>query len=217
MRGIELQQKIQLERERISRDLHDNVGTQLSLISNNIEWLEHPLKPISAEEKTEKLHFVNGAARDIIATLRETIWALKKEEISLVEFSDCLKVFVLMQAAAHQHMAFAFSEKIEGALMLGPSEALNLFRICQEAIANALKHSEGSSLKIEIAGNGRSYQIAIADNGKGFDQSTVNTDVQNGLENVRFRAKEIGAAVRITGADGGGTIVSILRNGTDAV
>lgn len=217
MRAIELQQKIQLERERISRDLHDNVGTQLSLISNNIEWLDHPLKPISAEEKAQKLRFVNGVARDIIATLRETIWALKKEEISLVEFSDRLKAFVQKQAAAHQHIQFAFSEAIDGTLMLGPSEALNLFRICQEAIANALKHSGGSALSVTIKGNVSMFSISVADNGKGFDESAINPDIQNGLENMKFRAQEIGAELRIEGAEGGGVEVRVLKNGTYAV
>src|SRR5262249_22601570 len=78
----------QRERMRISRDLHDNVGTQLSLISNNIEWIAHPLKALSEEEKKNKLEYVGVTAKEVIATLRETIWALNKEEISFEEFSD---------------------------------------------------------------------------------------------------------------------------------
>ena len=117
---MELQQKIQLERERISRDLHDNVGTQLSLISNNIEWVAHPLKAISESEKAEKLQFVNDAARDIIATLRETIWALNKEHISLEEFYDKLKAFVQKQMALYPQTILDFSELIDDNVILGP-------------------------------------------------------------------------------------------------
>ena len=120
IREMELQQKIQLERERISRDLHDNVGTQLSLISNNIEWVAHPLKAISESEKAEKLQFVNDAARDIIATLRETIWALNKEHISLEEFYDKLKAFVQKQMALYPQTILDFSELIDDNVILGP-------------------------------------------------------------------------------------------------
>lgn len=101
--------------------------------------------------------------------------------------------------------------------MLGPSEALNLFRICQEAIANALKHAECSELRITIAGSLSAYKIAVADNGKGFDQNAVNADLQNGLENMRFRAGEIGAELTIAGVASSGTEIRIQKNSTDAV
>jgi signal transduction histidine kinase len=92
--------------------LHDNVGTQLSLISNNIEWVEHPLKAITESEKANKLHFVNQTARDIITTLRETIWALNKEQISIEEFSDKLKAFVQKQLAIYPEIELQFTEHI---------------------------------------------------------------------------------------------------------
>ena len=217
IRAMELSKKIQLERERISRDLHDTVGTQLSLISNNIEWVAHPLKVISEGEKEEKLQFVNNTARDIIATLRETIWALSKEQISLEEFSDKLKAFVQRQFLVYPDIALKFREEISEQIILGPSEALNLFRICQEAIANALKYAEASNISIDIQNTEGRYRISIIDDGKGFDVNSVDASLHNGLENMKYRAADISSTIEINSVIGKGSRVLIIKNRADAV
>jgi signal transduction histidine kinase/sugar lactone lactonase YvrE len=211
IRAMELQQKIQMERQRISRDLHDTVGTQLSLISNNIEWVTHPLKEITADEKEEKLQFVNNTARDIIATLRETIWALNKQQITLEEFSDKLKVFIQKHIAIYPGIKLEFNEQVGEGIILGPSEALNLFRICQEAITNALKYASASVLAIHILNDNGTYKITIADNGAGFDMSAVDASVQNGLENMKYRAQDINCILVIDTSVGGGTRVTVTK------
>jgi signal transduction histidine kinase/ligand-binding sensor domain-containing protein len=211
MRALELHKKIQLERERISRDLHDSVGTQLSLISNNIEWIEHPLKAISEDEKKDKLHFVNQAARGIISTLRETIWALNKEQISLEEFTDKLKVFAHKQLTINPEIELNFTEEITEDVILGPSEALNLFRICQEAMANALKYSGATIVKIKARSTIDNCEIIIADNGKGFDIHSVDPATQNGLENMRYRAADISYTLSIETEINKGTTVRISK------
>ncbi|MCW3123910.1 MAG: histidine kinase, partial [Flavipsychrobacter sp.] len=195
--ALEMKQKIQFERERISRDLHDTVGTQLSLISNNIEWVTHPLKEITDIEKSEKLQFVNNAARDIIATLRETIWALNKQQIQLEEFADKLKGFIQKQLAIYPEIELVFDEQIGTNIILGPSEALDLFRICQEAIANSLKYAQARLLEITIQNAGDKYTITIADDGKGFDMNTLDPSVHNGIENMRYRARDINSNLEI--------------------
>jgi len=211
IRALELRQKIQLERERISRDLHDTVGTQLSLISNNIEWVAHPLKEISDNEKAEKLQFVNDTARDIIGTLRETIWAFNKQQITLKEFSDKLKAFVQKQLSIYPEIILNFNEQIDQNVVLGPSEALDLFRICQEAIANALKYANARVIDITIANVDGKYKLAIDDDGKGFDINSVDPAVQNGLENMKFRAQDVGSILVIRSEQGKGTHITIAK------
>ena len=63
LRAIELQHNIQLERERISRDLHDNVGTQLSIINNNLGWISDNENAITESEQKEKLSFIKQSTR----------------------------------------------------------------------------------------------------------------------------------------------------------
>ena len=139
IRALEMQHKIQLERERISRDLHDNVGTQLSLISKNIQGVIDPLKDISDAERIRNLSSISQTSKEVIFTLRETIWALNKEEISLEELSDKLKAFTQKLFEINNSCRLLYTEEIENeGVVLSPSEAIHLFRICQEAKTNTI-------------------------------------------------------------------------------
>ncbi|CAN5360619.1 hypothetical protein BH09BAC5_BH09BAC5_05080 [soil metagenome] len=201
----------QKERIRISRDLHDNVGTQLSLISNDIEWITHPLKQFTEKEKSEKLEMIGSASKEVINTLRETIWALNKEEVSFEEFADKLKAYVQKQIAISKNVKPSFHENLESTILLGPSEALGLFRICQEAIANSLKYANAETLNISMNAKQGKYAISISDSGKGFDQNTIERSGHFGLANMEFRAKEIACELKIESSASDGTTISIRR------
>jgi signal transduction histidine kinase len=200
----------QKERIRISRDLHDNVGTQLSLISNDIEWIAHPVKAISEKEKSEKLELIGNASKDVINTLRETIWALNKEEVSFEEFADKLKAHVQKQVKLSKNVKPSFSENLENNIQLGPFEALGLFRICQEAIANSLKYAQAEILDISLNAANEKYELVIADNGKGFNPGETDKN-RYGLANMKFRAEEIACSLRIESAYEKGTKVIISK------
>ncbi len=216
MRATELQHKLQWERERISRDLHDNVGTQLSLISNNIEWLARPLKAMNDDDKAARLDAINQTSRDVIANLRETIWALNKEHISMEEFTDKLKVFVSKQLRLVTGVRLQYSERIDTAIVLGPMETLNLFRMCQETVANSLKYAGATILTIEVnTMTDNRYSIRIADNGAGFSLGSLETEQRYGLQNIEHRAAEISCAVQIISAPGSGTTIIITKNTTN--
>ncbi|MEO5642033.1 MAG: tetratricopeptide repeat protein [Bacteroidia bacterium] len=201
----------QKERIRISRDLHDNVGTQLSLISNDIEWITHPLKTFTETEKSERLESIGTASKEVINTLRETIWALNKEEVSFEEFADKLKAHVQKQVKLSKNVQPSFNENLESTIMLGPSEALGLFRICQEAIANSLKYAHSEKLEISMSTENEKYKLSIADYGKGFDKLAISRDSNYGLANMKFRAEEISCTINIDSSPEKGTIVTIAK------
>jgi signal transduction histidine kinase len=90
--------------------------------------------------------------------------------------------------------------------MLTAATAIHLNKILQEAVQNIIKHANATQLNYTI----NSYEkikITIADNGKGFDQKTVKKG--NGLENMQWRAKEIGIAVNVESAIDEGTTITI--------
>jgi signal transduction histidine kinase len=201
----------QKERIRISRDLHDNVGTQLSLISNDIEWITHPLKTLSETEKSGKMESIAAASKEVINTLRETIWALNKEEVSFEEFADKLKAHVQKQVKLSKNVQPSFSENLECTIQLNPAEALGLFRICQEAIANSLKYAEGGTLGILLNAREGKYELVISDDGKGFDKQHIDKQNRYGLANMEFRAKEISCTLQIDSSRQSGTSVKIAK------
>jgi signal transduction histidine kinase/ligand-binding sensor domain-containing protein len=212
IRALELQHKIQLERERISRDLHDNVGTQLSLISKNIEGVINPLQNVSDAERIRNLSSISQTSKEVIFTLRETIWALNKEEISLEELSDKLKGFTQKLFEINSTCRLLFSEDIaDDAAVLSPSEAIHLFRICQEAITNSLKYANASTMEITISSIDNRYEIVIADNGIGFAKEIKKESAHYGLENMKYRAGEINCDFTIDSAPGEGTRITISK------
>lgn len=211
MRVLELQQKVQLERERISRDLHDNVGTQLSLINKNIENAISPLHDIPESERLKRFSKISQTSREVIFTLRETIWALNKEQISLEELSDKLKSFTQKLFEYNPSCRLAYSGEMDADVILSPSEAIHLFRICQEAIANSLKYAQASLMQINISAVNGKYEILISDDGIGFEEKIAQDRPHYGLENMQYRAGEIGCEFSITSKPGEGTTVAIRK------
>jgi signal transduction histidine kinase/ligand-binding sensor domain-containing protein len=209
IQALELQHKIQLERERISRDLHDNVGTQLSLISKNIEGVIDPLQNATDAERIRNLGNISQTSREVIFTLRETIWALNKEKISLEELSDKLKAFTQKLFEFNPASRLVFSEEIKEDVILSPTEAIHLFRICQEAITNSLKYAEASLMHITMRAENGKYHISIVDDGIGFKENTKEKELHYGLQNMQHRAGEIDCSFLIESKPGEGTTVTI--------
>ena len=96
--------------------------------------------------------------------------------------------------------------------MLAPSEALNIFRIFQEAINNAVKYSNADNILLTICTEAPScYRISLHDNGKGFD-TNERYKGHYGLENMRERATEIHLLLIITSSANNGTSVDLSKN-----
>jgi two-component sensor histidine kinase/ligand-binding sensor domain-containing protein len=212
IRTLQLQNEIQNERERISKELHDNIGTQISYISSNVDWmLEAPI-PLSKEEETKRLSAVNKTAKEMISDLRETIWAIKKESIQLEELADKLKLFVQSQRILRPETNISIVENIQSNIRFSPTEALNIFRICQEAIVNSMRHSCAAQLILNISSNGpHNFSFVIEDDGKGFTQNQGYPG-HYGLENMRARANDLGAALEIISEEKNGTIVKLFKS-----
>ena len=205
LKEVEMQQQLQTERSRISRDLHDNIGTEITGIIRNINWLERLDLP---QEEKKQFEEISKTAGEVMDTLRETIWAVNQAEINIEDFSDRLKVFAQKRKGKTD---IIFSENITKEQFLTPTDTLNLFRLCQEAIENALKYAEATRIEISIESNeNQLFNIAISDNGKGFDTS-INHKGHYGLANMKHRAAESEAIFELFSEIGKGTRVRIVK------
>ncbi len=214
IRALRFQAGIQDERERISRELHDNIGTQLSYLSSNVDWMIDAAGTFTREQETARLTAINRTAKDTISDLRETIWAIKKEAIVLDELADKLKFFIQSQLLLKPGMTMRTEESIQKNLLFSPTEALNIYRICQEAIVNGVKHADASELTFSIRSKlDGTFTIIVEDNGKGFDPA-IRPDGHYGLENMHHRARDLGASISIASVLNGGTRVTIKGKAT---
>lgn len=183
-RAMEALQAMQKERERISRDLHDNVGGQLSYVLYSIDNIVEEDKA----KQIEAVKNINESVRNVISNLRETIWTISDEELSMSVFSDKLKVYVRTMFR-NTETKILFTEKLDEEVALNASLGLNLYRICQEIINNVFKHAKATKLEISIEAE-KGIVIMIRDNGVGFVPGDVPID-SFGLTNIKNRAKEI--------------------------
>jgi signal transduction histidine kinase len=202
-RLLETEKKLQSDRERISRDLHDNVGGQLSYVMFSLEANEEN----SIEKRKEKAITLANALRSVTGNLRETIWTLNSEKLSIQEVSDKLKTYT-RTIFNYTSTKIKFEENITQNELLNPALALNIFRFCQEAINNVFKHAQASELTISITQNEKT-RISIKDNGIGFE-TTLNTNNSFGLSNLKARAQESNAIVNIESKKNEGTTITLI-------
>jgi signal transduction histidine kinase len=196
------QLKLQEERLRISRDLHDNIGAELTYISSVIDQKTFGMKDPEEKREYERL---SDSSRSAMAQLRETIWAIKTEEITIEKFATKLNE---LSRKYSEGLGVKLSVAQSGENYLLPTaKVINLFRVCQEAINNAIKYSGCSEIRLELNAENNVLNMSIVDNGKGFDTATTKTGY--GLQNMRERIEELGGKYTLQSGVDKGTEISI--------
>lgn len=190
-REMETLKKLEAERLRISRDLHDNVGAQLSYLITNLEWLaDHP--KTENNEWQSRLQKLGDTGREAMLTLRETIWAISSSELTFENLADRFKQYALRMAPFDGHIQLHFKEELTQEKVLSPTTALHVFRICQEAFHNALRHSGATFITISFRCGSDETYVSIRDNGHGFSPEQGQKTGHYGLRNMQNRAQEAG-------------------------
>jgi signal transduction histidine kinase len=200
MKTITLLEK---ERKRIAADLHDNLGAYAASIVSN---LEHIAIRETDPESSTALHELRHNSQSIVSQLSDTIWVLKKDALTLTAISDRIKVFVQRIQRSYPGVQIDVQENIERDTELLPMQAFHLFRIVQEAVNNALRHSGGTQVLVEI-NSGDSWTVSVRDNGLGLD--LPETGGGNGLNNMMERSKEAGWNIRWNRNETAGMTVTI--------
>lgn len=208
LRELETQRRIQEERERISRDLHDNVGAQLTYIITTLDNVALKMrKPGNAEVAQEKIETLGGQARHTMQQLRESIWAMNSTSISTEELGRKTQELMLQLAENHEQVQWQVKTET-GDRLLSPSVAIQLFRIVQEAVANAFRHALARRIAVHITGENDFLQVTITDDGTGFDPSAEKPG-HFGMKNMPQRAAQIGGTFGIQSEKGKGTTICI--------
>ncbi len=210
LQELEMKQRLQAERQRISRDLHDHVGAHITFIISSLDYLSLQNQNGNAITVKGKLEHLGEYARSTMQQLRETIWAIHKENLSLAEFHR------KVQEYAHQMLGespgLQYSVQLEGPeeALLKPSQALNLFRIVQEGISNISKHAGADEVRLRLVlEEGNHLKLILKDNGKGIPENAGGYG-HHGLNNMRSRAEEIKGAFLLRSALGRGTTIEVV-------
>ncbi|PXY47129.1 tetratricopeptide repeat-containing sensor histidine kinase [Flavobacterium hydrophilum] len=202
---IENQNKLQEQRLNISRDLHDNIGSQLTFIISSVDNVKYAFD-IDNKKLDDKLTNISSFAKETIVELRDTIWAMNSNEISFEDLESRIHNFIEKAKEAKDEIQFFF--QIDSELKdtkLTSVEGMNLYRTIQEAVNNAIKYANASSISIAVKRIENQIQIAIEDNGIGFDETTIQKG--NGLKNMQKRIEDIGGKFHLFSSHEGTKIV----------
>lgn len=192
------------ERQRLSRELHDGIGQSLIAIRLRLGALEN-----TVPTKTRlNIQSVITLADNLIDEVRAISNALMPP--SLVEFGLSAAIRNLCNNLTETNgIKTSFEGEIPGQI-LGKKASLYIFRIFQETMNNAAKHSEATTLTIESQISDNTLNIRISDNGKGFDQKSPCVSRGHGLGNILERASLMKGEAFIISQPGVGTTIEIV-------
>lgn len=209
LQRIETQNKLQEQRLAISRDLHDNIGAQLTFIISSLDNLKYGFS-IEDEGLKNKLSGISNFTRSTITELRDTIWAMNKDEISFSDLRTRIANFMENAKAASHNIQFDFylDNTIPAALTLSSLKGINVYRVIQESVNNSLKHAQASEIAVKIQQEEERFVVVISDNGKGFD--TTSDTLGNGIYNMKKRLAEVGGQLVVQSEIGSGTTIKVV-------
>ncbi len=201
----ETQKRLNEQRDRISSDLHDNIGAQLTFIVsslNNLKSVE-----LGPERMASKIDQISGFTVETVGELRDTIWAMNKENVSLEDLQGRLANFIAKAKESCPSIEFELimDNGLDEEFLLNSMEGINYFRVVQEAINNSIKHASATKITINFSKNGDSIRICVNDDGKGIQT----TKLGNGFENMKNRADRIGKNLTIDSQENQGTEICI--------
>ena len=193
------------ERARIARDLHDQIGQQLTALRLTLER--------TAEERPSDQQLVRAIelARTIDSELGFIAWELRPAVLDDLGLAAALPRFVEDWS---EHYGIGTEYRAAGfeAGHLPREAEVAFYRIAQEALNNVSKHAQASRVDVMLESRDRSVVLVIEDNGVGFDVSTTRAgDRGIGLIGMFERAALAGAALQIESVSGGGTSVFLRR------
>ncbi|MDT7830955.1 sensor histidine kinase [Flavobacteriaceae bacterium S356] len=201
---IKTQNKLQEQRLRISQDLHDNIGSQLTFITSSLDNLKFVSKEMSPTMQ-EKLTGIGNFTTDTIDQLRDTIWAMNRNEITSEDLHNRMLNFISKAKNVTSEIQFNLKNTIPNPMTFSSVSGMHIFRIFQEGINNALKYSNASTVNILLENDNNSFTIYIEDNGIGFDLENVTFG--NGLLNMKKRALEASGKISVNSKLGNGTSI----------
>lgn len=205
--AYENQLKLLQEKERISRDLHDNVGSQLTIVSSGLD------NALFLAERNklfpENLETINQNVREAVQSLRDTIWVTHQTNLQVIDLKIRIQQYLQKVFVENINLKVYFSCTDE-TTDLSSEQALNTFRILQEAVQNIQKYAHATRVNVEIGRKEDHLQVKIEDNGIGFVLRDIELGEHYGLQNMQKRAKEMKGQFMIQSTPSLGTTITIL-------
>lgn len=197
---------IQKIREGVARDLHDDMGSNLTSISILSEVVSNTLLPAQEREK-EYVGRISTSSSQMMDAMDDIVWSIKPDNDYLHRIVARMREYA-STVLEPQEIGFTF-ENTEGdrMLKLRMDDRRNLFLIYKEALTNISKYAQATHVAISLHYQNGNIELLVADNGVGFDLTAA--DQGNGLANMRKRAATLSGTLAIASSPSNGTEVRL--------
>jgi len=192
------------EMRRIGHDLHDGVGQQLTALALLCASLQQELQT-AAPESVDPLKKIGNELHDVIRQIRMLSHGLAPISFEQNGLTEALHRLANNTSYAAK-VECEFHEPQNDAAC-DPETAAQLYRIGQEAVTNALKHSRATKIRISLEASRDRTELRVSDNGQGFPEAAPNGHGL-GMHAMKFRADVIGAELHIESENGKGTCIT---------
>jgi signal transduction histidine kinase len=206
LRTLEQQASLHNERARIAKDIHDDLGANLTQIALLGELAQQDRG--EPEKAGERVNTISATARQAIKSLDEIVWAVNPRNDTLAHLIDYAGQFALdYLRLAGIRCRLDFPEQ-PPPREISTDIRHNLFLAIKEALNNIVKHSQASETWLRAHATDQELQISIEDNGRGF-AGAPDDALADGLRNMRQRLEEIRGECKIQSQPGTGTKVTL--------
>lgn len=200
--ALQVQKEKEEERMRISKDLHDELGSGLS----KIKFLSDlTLTENDKIEQNKKLVSISETSSNVVNNMKELIWLLNTEDVTFDTLAASIREYTTDYLEEFDiALEIKFPSSLPG-FIVSKNAYRHLFMIVKEGLQNIVKHSKATKVKIELILD-HELTIRIEDNGQGFD---INQTKGHGLKNIRDRAKNIEGSCTIESNHGKGSMIEV--------
>ena len=193
---VAVMQAHQEERERISADIHDELGSGMTTIRLMSEIAKNKMK----ENIPVEIEKISNSANEVLNKMNAIVWSMNSSNDTLDSLISYIRAYTIeffdgtpIECKVNMPETIPFHE-------ISGDKRRNIFLCVKESLNNALKHSKASRIKIDIEVNHK-LKIKIADNGVGIEQEKIRR-FGNGLKNIERRMKGIGGSYTISNNNG---------------
>jgi signal transduction histidine kinase len=197
---LQKQQAVELERNRIAADMHDDLGSGLTKITYVSQMA------MSRDNSKDALAQIHQSSKQLVENMREIIWAMKEENNTIQDLVHYIKTYAVEYCADNQlHCTVTFPNNLYERIVKGANRR-NIYLAIKEVLHNIVKHAQAKNVHISASFE-KEWKVCIVDDGVGIDLGKLKQAGRgNGLQNIRKRIEAVGGTVEM--ANHNGTIVT---------
>ena len=193
---LEKQKSIEQERERISHDMHDDLGAGISALKLQAEFLK---QKVEDEDLKTDIDELLKTSEEMNISMREMLWSLNSGNDTIDSFVEYAKIYATSFLKITKIQFILEVENIVFETIITTEQRRNLFLCLKESLNNAYKHSKSNQLRLSFIQKDKEFMMKISDNGIGINETHTEG---NGLRNMKRRMQEQNGHCEVTTENG---------------